>query len=411
AAADATVGLGRRLLHLVWRRAKQPEAVAAAVAELAEAPADPDALAGLRLQVRKVLTQDPQLLAEIAGLLAAGGVVVTASGERSVAIGGDNSGSISTGDGLNSLAVNSNSGEVNFGGKTGKIENKISAGGLFIWLGQLLTAHRAIAIGVLSLGGLLIGVGGYAIYDKPINMQPPNPKPGANSHSAGQSADGIPGSLPGSTSIPSRKVGQVSVSSEPAAYFTETTQGGNKLSGTVHFGQSTQASQEGLVTEAVGNGCGPNTFPGDLSHAVAVPFQITFTLESSLRENIEITTFVKGSMTFDSSVLVIDYSDGAQCTGYSDIKDSVYSGARVKEAGWIIFFGVITPSQPNGDLANISDQQLSLTVNFIDDATESNESIYGPYVCSTESVQIAGPVNAINGCGQYLSPAPSVSPS
>ena len=104
AAADATVGLGRRLLHLVWRRSKQPEAVAAAVTELAQAPADPDALAGLRLQVRKVLAQDPQLLAEIAGMLPARSVVVTASGERSVAIGGNNNGSISTGDGAPGLA-------------------------------------------------------------------------------------------------------------------------------------------------------------------------------------------------------------------------------------------------------------------------------------------------------------------
>ena len=99
AAADATVGLGRRLLHLVWHRSKQPEAVAAAVAELAQAPADPDALAGLRLQVRKALAQDPQLLAEIAGLLPTHSTVVTASGERSVAIGGDNSGIVSTGEG------------------------------------------------------------------------------------------------------------------------------------------------------------------------------------------------------------------------------------------------------------------------------------------------------------------------
>ncbi len=99
AAADVTVGLGRRLLHRVWRGAREPEAVQAAVAELAQAPGDVDALAGLRLQVRKVLAQDPALLEELAGMLPARGGVVAASGERSVAVGGDNSGSISTGDG------------------------------------------------------------------------------------------------------------------------------------------------------------------------------------------------------------------------------------------------------------------------------------------------------------------------
>lgn len=100
AAADVTVGLGRRLLHRVWHRSARPDALQGAVAELAEAPGDPDALAGLRLQVRKVLVQDPALVAEIAGMLPARGVAVTASGERSVAIGGNNSGSISTGDGV-----------------------------------------------------------------------------------------------------------------------------------------------------------------------------------------------------------------------------------------------------------------------------------------------------------------------
>lgn len=99
AAADATVGLGQRLLQLVWRRAQRPDAVSAAVVELAGAGGDSDALAGLRLQVRKVLAQDPELLAELAGMLPTRGAVVTASGERSVAIGGTNSGSITTGDG------------------------------------------------------------------------------------------------------------------------------------------------------------------------------------------------------------------------------------------------------------------------------------------------------------------------
>jgi len=98
AAADATVGLGRRLLQWVWRRAKPPAAVESAVAELAEAPGDADALAALRLQVRKVLAQDPELLSELAGMLPAQGSVI-ASGDRAVAVGGDNSGIVSTGDG------------------------------------------------------------------------------------------------------------------------------------------------------------------------------------------------------------------------------------------------------------------------------------------------------------------------
>lgn len=98
AAADATVGLGRRLLHRVWHRSARPEALQHAVAELAEALEDPDALAGLRLQVRKVLAQDPALVAELAEMLPTR-ESATASGDRAVAVGGENSGIVSTGDG------------------------------------------------------------------------------------------------------------------------------------------------------------------------------------------------------------------------------------------------------------------------------------------------------------------------
>jgi len=98
AAADATVGLGRRLLHRVWHRSARPEALQRAVAELAEALEDPDALAGLRLQVRKVLAQDPALVAELAEMLPKR-EAATASGDRAVAVGGENSGIVSTGDG------------------------------------------------------------------------------------------------------------------------------------------------------------------------------------------------------------------------------------------------------------------------------------------------------------------------
>ncbi|HEV3174275.1 MAG TPA: hypothetical protein VGZ32_28255 [Actinocrinis sp.] len=101
-AADATIGLGRRLLQRVWHRAPRPAAVESAVAELAEAPEDPDALGALRLQVRKVLAADPELLAEVAGMLPGRGAA-TASGEGAVALGGSNSGIISAGGGAASV--------------------------------------------------------------------------------------------------------------------------------------------------------------------------------------------------------------------------------------------------------------------------------------------------------------------
>lgn len=72
-----------------------------AAADVARNPQDADAQAALRLQLRKLLDQDPALATEVAALLqqATGGNIAIASGDRSVAIGGYVSGStITTGD-------------------------------------------------------------------------------------------------------------------------------------------------------------------------------------------------------------------------------------------------------------------------------------------------------------------------
>ena len=77
------------------------EALAAAQ-EVAEAPKDADLQAVLRVQLKKLLTEDQSLAEEVSHLLEQGkaaGNVVTASGDRSVAIGGHVKGStIVTGD-------------------------------------------------------------------------------------------------------------------------------------------------------------------------------------------------------------------------------------------------------------------------------------------------------------------------
>jgi len=68
-----------------------------AVQDAAEHPDDEDALAALRLQLKKLLAEDQPLAQELARLLQqaqAGGRTVTASGNRSVAIGGNVSGSV-----------------------------------------------------------------------------------------------------------------------------------------------------------------------------------------------------------------------------------------------------------------------------------------------------------------------------
>ncbi len=54
------------------------------------------------MRIRKLLSEDPELAADVRTMLdqaRSSGATVTASGERSVAVGGDNSGAIATGDG------------------------------------------------------------------------------------------------------------------------------------------------------------------------------------------------------------------------------------------------------------------------------------------------------------------------
>jgi hypothetical protein len=97
-AATESVKLGQRLLSRLFSRAKVKEPVTSAVADLAAAIDDPDFQAALRAQIKKVLREDDDLAAELAEMLAAEGGSVTAS-ERGIAIGGDNSGIASSGDG------------------------------------------------------------------------------------------------------------------------------------------------------------------------------------------------------------------------------------------------------------------------------------------------------------------------
>jgi hypothetical protein len=84
-AADATVGLGRRLLWRIFGARDESDPLPGPLADLAADPHDEDALAAVRLAIRKVLAADPVLAAEVRSMLAGAGVAVTASGERSIA--------------------------------------------------------------------------------------------------------------------------------------------------------------------------------------------------------------------------------------------------------------------------------------------------------------------------------------
>jgi hypothetical protein len=100
AAADGTVALGQRVLGRLLTRDRP--ALVAAVQDHAADPADTDAAAQLRLQIRKALAEDPALAAEVAAMLPAQRIRIEASGERSVAT-HTNHGVINTGDGATYL--------------------------------------------------------------------------------------------------------------------------------------------------------------------------------------------------------------------------------------------------------------------------------------------------------------------
>jgi hypothetical protein len=102
AAADETTGLARRLISRLLHRgqgASTQESTQVALRDALDgvvvSPQDTDAQASVRITVRRLLEQDPQLLDDVRALLPAS---ATASGARSVAVGGDNPGTIITGD-------------------------------------------------------------------------------------------------------------------------------------------------------------------------------------------------------------------------------------------------------------------------------------------------------------------------
>lgn len=103
-AADEAVQASRRLLARLRRGRDgtgRPQLEAAA-ADVATDPADEDFRGALRGQVRKALAgtdglDDPDLAADLTGILDAAGISVTASGTSAVAV-GHNDGIISTGD-------------------------------------------------------------------------------------------------------------------------------------------------------------------------------------------------------------------------------------------------------------------------------------------------------------------------
>jgi hypothetical protein len=84
-AAEATAGLGRRVLQRIFGRRRAGEPLPEPLADAAADPQDEDAAAALRLAIRKVLAADPALRGEVEGMLAGVGVTVTAAGERSIA--------------------------------------------------------------------------------------------------------------------------------------------------------------------------------------------------------------------------------------------------------------------------------------------------------------------------------------
>lgn len=76
-AADATVGVGRRLLQRVFGRREEGESLPAPLAALAADPGDADTLGMVRWAMRQALEADAAMLQEVRSMLAsAHGVIV-----------------------------------------------------------------------------------------------------------------------------------------------------------------------------------------------------------------------------------------------------------------------------------------------------------------------------------------------
>jgi hypothetical protein len=82
-AADATVGVGRRLLQRVFGRREEGEPLPVLLAEVAGAPGDADALGALRMAIRRELEADAEMLADVRQILASGQAAVHAPVIRS----------------------------------------------------------------------------------------------------------------------------------------------------------------------------------------------------------------------------------------------------------------------------------------------------------------------------------------
>lgn len=95
AVGEDAVDLGRRIWDKLRGRVEAKPAATEAVDDVAERPDDEDRQAALRVQLRKLLEEDPELAAELGRLWEEGkasgavNVTVTASGAGSVAIGRD----------------------------------------------------------------------------------------------------------------------------------------------------------------------------------------------------------------------------------------------------------------------------------------------------------------------------------
>ncbi|MFJ7968544.1 hypothetical protein [Streptomyces sp. NPDC096324] len=88
AAAEATANVGRRILHLLWRRGDELERAAfeEVVQEAAAAQEDEDAAGALRQQIKRTLREDAELLRQVTALLSGVAPVTNiASGTRAVA--------------------------------------------------------------------------------------------------------------------------------------------------------------------------------------------------------------------------------------------------------------------------------------------------------------------------------------
>lgn len=132
------------------------------------------------------------------------------------------------------------------------------------------------------------------------------------------------------------------------------------------------------------------------SRALAVPFSVSTTLDSSVSLKVRL-----GLEAGPGSMLVGTYIDGVKCSPTEGTNfDLDRSGATNTFNGWFVFIDLISPNHPDGDMDQLGKlSKLTVMVTNADAGEGADTDVTGPAVCDDKTIQLAGTVQEEDGCG------------